>query len=530
MGAVVVVLLIACANLAGLGLARAPARMREVALRMALGAGRRRVLRQLVTEVLVLAFVGGMIGVALAWWCVLLLVVHAADRIPRATEIAIDGRAIAFALVVTILAGVLAALLPALRATGGGLRVLIGNDRTTVRGGRGLPGSVLVAAELALALVLLAAGGLLVRSFQKVVDRDLGFDPRGVVTAEVALSSPDYVDSDRRLVFWRRLLERTKEMPGVEAAGLANWIPTGTAGGSFIEIEGRPESRDGAGYRAVSAGYFETMGIPLVDGRMFDDRDSETSERVAVINRAMAERYWPGGIPLGARVRAVSMESVLEGGAPWITIVGIVGDVRHWGYENDPQPEMYTVFSQVPVHTLAMNVVARAPLAMVPRVREALRGEVRSIDPTVAPRIALLDDRVAGLLGERRLTMNVLTGFAVLALLLAAIGVYGLLSFAVAQRTREIGVRTALGAGRSGIIAIMLGSALRVVLAGAVAGIFGAWAVTRLMGALLFDVSPLDPLAFAAAVFVLVGVSVGAALIPTWRATRVDPLVALRQQ
>jgi ABC-type antimicrobial peptide transport system permease subunit len=167
---------------------------------------------------------------------------------------------------------------------------------------------------------------------------------------------------------------------------------------------------------------------------------------------------------------------------------------------------------------------------MVPRLGEALRGEVRSIDPTVAPRIALLDDGVAGLLGERRLTMNVLTGFATLALLLAAIGVYGLLSFAVAQRTREIGVRTALGAGRSGIIALVLRSALRVVLAGALAGVFGAWAVTRLMGALLFDVSPLDPLAFAAAVFVLVGVSVGAALIPTWRATRVDPLVALRQQ
>jgi putative ABC transport system permease protein len=471
-----------------------------------------------------------MIGVALAWWCVRLLVVHAADRIPRATEVAIDGRAIAFALVVTILAGVLAALLPALRATGGGLRVLIGNDRTTVRGGRGLPGSTLVAAELALALVLLAAGGLLVRSFRNVVDRDLGFDPRGVITAEVPLSSPDYYDADRRLVFWRRLLERASGMPGVEAAGLANWIPTRNGGGSFIEIEGRPQSRDGAGYRAVSAGYFEAMGVPLVAGRMFDGRETGASERVAIINRAMAERYWPGANPIGARVRATSMEAVLEGGAPWITIVGIVGDVRHWGYEADPEPEMYTVFSQVPVHTFTLNLVVRAPPAMVPRLGEALRGEVRSIDPTVAPRIALLDDGVAGLLGERRLTMNVLTGFATLALLLAAIGVYGLLSFAVAQRTREIGVRTALGAGRGGIIALVLRSALRVVLAGALAGVFGAWAVTRLMGALLFDVSPLDPLAFAAAVFVLVGVSVGAALIPTWRATRVDPLVALRQQ
>jgi predicted permease len=529
-GGVFFVLLVACANLAGLGLARASTRTTEISLRMALGAGRARVLQQLVTEVLVLAVVGGMVGIAFAAWATRLIVLRFGSRLPRAAEISLDGRVLLVALALTLLAGVLAAAAPALRASSVSLRAPLGSERSTVRGGRGLPGAVLVASEIALALLLLTGGGLLIRSFRAVVGRDLGYNAADVLTADIALSSPRFrSDSLARPAYWEALLERARRLSGVRAAAVVNAIPGTGAPGTFVEIEGNADARIGAGYRVVSDDYLATMGIALLAGRAFAATDFRGSERVALVNHRFAEQNWPGRNPLGRLVRAVSQEGILPGGAPWLRVVGVVDDIRHWGYETETEPELYVSYRQVPSHTSSMTLVVRTDTRGGSRLAEAMRAELRALDPTVVAELGLLSARVDGLLFVRRLTMAVLTAFALLALGLAAIGVYGLTSFAVAQRTREMGVRAALGATRTGLLGLMLRSALGVVGTGALAGLLASFALTRVMVNMLFGVRPLDPLTSTAALLLLLSAAVLAALLPSWRAARTDPLVALRQ-
>ena len=332
----------------------------------------------------------------------------------------------------------------------------------------------------------------------------------------------------RRLQFWNELIDRVRGLPGVESASLANWVPTIAGGTTFLELEGRT-GLSGAGYRIVGDDYFRVLRVPLLRGRAFDSSDGFGSERVAVINRSFAERFHAGADPIGRRIRAVSMENELEG-PPWIRIIGVAGDVRHWGHEREPVPEMFVLYRQLHSSlTTGMSLVVRASpgaLAVLPR---DLRRVVGEIDPALAPDPNLLTDAVGLVLFERRITAGVLSAFALLALALAAIGIYGLVAFAVAQRTREIGVRAALGARRSRIMRLMLGNALRVVLSGVVLGAIGAWWLGRLMSSMLFRVTPADPLTFAVAATLLVLVAILAALAPSWRAARLDPLVALRE-
>jgi predicted permease len=536
MGAVGIVLLLACANLAALNLARATYRTGEVAVRYALGAGRGAVMRQLITEQLVLAMAGGALGVLLAWTGTRLVLRAAAEQLPRAQEVGLDTRVLLFALAAAILAGVSAGLAPAWKASSVSARSLVG-ARGLVRGGRGVPGAALVVAEVAVAVLLLIGAGLLVRSFQSVLARDIGFSPAGVVAADVALTrSQSAGDTDPtrfspatlRVQQWEQMLERVTADRTIAAAAVANWIPTGRGGTGYLLVEGREEDPNGTGYDVVSDGYFAAMGIPLQLGRSFEPTDNENSPRVALVNRTLAERYWPGASPLGQRFKVPGMEGPRDT-APWITVIGVVGDVRHNGYEDDrARNQVYVSYRQAPDWTTAMTLIARHARGDAASAGAVLRRELRSFDPALVVEPESLERRLGTLITERRLIMSVLSGFGALALLLAVVGVYGMLSFAVAQRTQEIGIRAALGLDRGGIIRLIINGAARVVIPGAAVGLLLAWWLTRVLESMLVDVTRTDPLAWAGAIFVLVVIAFAAALVPARRAARVDPLVALR--
>ena len=383
MGSVGLVLLIACANLASANLAQGANREREMAVRAALGGGRGRLVRQLLIEHLMLALAGGMLGVLLAWALTRSAAVIAASQVPRAAGIGVDTGVLAFAILVSAAAGIVTGLLPAIR----GSRVtpsgaIDGGARGAVAGGRGLPGRIFVGAEIAMALILVTGAGLLVQSLRAVLSRPLGFETRGIVTAEVTLGGPRYSkDSTAVLAYWSRLRAALQDASGVRAAGLANWVPLIRGGTGFIEVGGKDIPGAGAGYRMTSEGYFEALGIPLLDGRAFQESDRPETQRVALINRQMATRYWPGESPLGRSVRAVSMEPGLNGApAPWITVIGVVADVRHFGYETELAPEMYVLYRQLPpwrIGTLTAVVRGTGSNADVMRT---VRNTIHDID------------------------------------------------------------------------------------------------------------------------------------------------------
>jgi len=532
LGAVAFVLLVACVNVAGLSLARTLARRGELTVCIALGSGRARLVRQLVTEHLLIGLAGGAAGVLLAWAGTRLLATRAGELIPRAETIAVDGRILVFGLVASILAGVLAGLIPALKATQVSLAAALGGTRGAARESHRL-GPFLVAAEVALALLLLSGSGLLLRSFGSLVSRDLGFDAGGIVTADAALITPRYSGAEGdalRRRYWDEQLERMRRIPGTAGVALANWIPTSDGGRGFIEVPGFTGDNVGAGFRAISDDYFDVLGMPLLRGRTFDATDDRGAPPVAVINQAMAEMYWPGENPLGRTVLATSMEPPRGGtSTPERTIVGVVGDIRHYGFEDEADPEMYVPFHQtLPVWMTQMTAIVRAGAAPVNDVLVHVQRIGRELDPQVAVEVATLDARLDDLVHTRRFVMTIVTGFGALALFLAAIGLYGLLAFTVAERTREIGIRAALGARRSGIIGMMLGRAMRVVAAGTLAGVLAALWLNRLLSSMLVDIEVTDPLTYTSAIVVLGAVATIAAFLPAWRAARVDPLIALR--
>ncbi|MGE0439037.1 MAG: ADOP family duplicated permease [Gemmatimonadales bacterium] len=528
-GAVLLVLLVACANLAAASLARGLARTREVAVRIALGAGRGAVLRQTIGEHLVLGLVGGAAGGALAWGLIRTVPGLLGDELPRLDNVRLDLRVLTFAVLTAGFSGLATGILPALQAAGAAPARILGGGRGTVRGGS-RAGRWLVTGEIAVALLLVTGAGLLIESLRQVLRQPLGFTTNGVVTAELFLAGARYRDDPGQVTaYWDAALGAVRAAPGVAGAGLANWTPLGTGGSSFIEIEGQDAPNAGAEYRAVGEGYFGALAIPLLAGRDFASGDEPGAPRVAIVNRAFAERYWPGQDPLGRRLRTPGMEQAPAGAdLPWLTVVGIVGDIRHWGYEAPMNPEVFVPWRQVPVFSRSLTLVARSNRSagdLVPVVRERLL----TIDPATPADVRPLAARADGLLASRRFTMTVLTAFAVLALALTAVGVYGVLSFSVAQRTPEFAVRAALGADPRRLVRWVVSDGFRLVALGCAAGALAAFLFGSAVRSLVFGVSVGDPTVLLTGVAVVGGAGLLAAWLPARRAARVAPMEVLRR-
>jgi putative ABC transport system permease protein len=524
-GAVGVLLLIGCANLATLTLARATVRSRELAVRSALGAGRGRLVRHLLAESLLIASAGGAIGLLLARLTLGAFIAFVPADVPRLSAVSLDGTVFAFAVALSALTALLFGTLPALRASRPDLADAL---RQEGRGGTGSRARertrrVLAAAEVALASVLVVGAGLLARSFARLTAVDPGFDPDHLLVAELSL--PGTTDSAARQAFRDGLLERLGALPGVESAAAAYDDPLSATWTDTFTIEGRDDDEDfGAWQRIVSAAYFRTIGLGVHRGRPFTEVDDDHHPRVAIVNEAFARRFFAGENPIGRRL---VLPAPTRPNAPEPhEIVGVVGDVKFLGPSAPAEPAYYVPMAQFPQPDMTILVrTAGDPRTLAP----GLRGAVHDLSPAQAiGTITTERDRANRMVAQPRFTMTLVGLFGSLAFLLAAIGIYGLLAYTVAQRTRELGVRAALGAGRRDLTRLVLGQGLRVTLAGVVAGLAGAAAITRLLGSLLFGISALDPPTFAAAALALVGVAIVASYVPVRRAARIDPLVALR--
>ncbi|MET0623131.1 MAG: ABC transporter permease [Pyrinomonadaceae bacterium] len=542
LGAVGLVLLIACANVANLLLARASSRRKEVAVRTALGAGRVRIMRQLLTESALLSLAGGAAGLVLALWGIDLLVALAPEGTPRVAEVGLDAGVVAFTFGVSLLTGVVFGLVPALHASKVDLNESL---KEGGRGGgegerRGSLRGLLVVGEFALALVLLAGAGLLVKSFARVLGESPGFDARGVLTMRLVLPQTKYGSYDGHRAFYSNLFGRLRALPGVEAVGANNLLPLNGNGGSrtFL-IEGRPvppgQPKPEEQLRFITPGYFASMRVPVLRGRDFGERDVQTAPRVAVVSRSMAERHWPGEEAVGKRIAYAGIGRGHDQTPEWIEVVGVVGDVRHRGLDLESKPEIYVpvyqpLFSNRPVPPLSLYVAVRTsgdPAALA----AAVRREVAAVDPEQpVANVRTMEERLAESVAQRRFNMTLLGVFACVALVLAGVGVYGVMAYAVARRTHEIGIRVALGAQRGDVVRLVLRQGMWLALAGVGAGLAGAYAVTRLMSGLLYGVSPTDPLTFVGVALLLAAVGLLACLVPARRATKVDPMTALRYE
>jgi putative ABC transport system permease protein len=526
--AVVAVLLVACVNLASANLARGAGRARELSIRTVLGAGRGRLARQLLTENVLIALVGGALGLLLAAWLVRVLPALNPRPMPRAAAVGVDGTVLLFALAVTVATGVLIGLLPALQA---GSSHLVAGMASGGRGsavGRSGMRRFLVATEVAFAVLLLVAAGLLVRSFRSLLAENAGFDASGVLAVHVSLPETRYRTGNAISAFYTQALDELRSIPGVERAGLINIAPLARSGfGGSMSIVGRPDlSAKYADYRIVSPEYFSAVRVPLLAGRSMTDADDSTSEHVTVINQAMAKRFFGDESPLGKQIKSLGMDRHRD--VP-MTVIGVVGDARSADLSRPAGPQHFVAYRQRPERgnfgvLLLRTTVQPTSVTAIARLR------LRGVDANVLTSFETLDEIRSRSLGDRRFTMLVLGGFAVLALVLAAIGIYGVLAYSVARRTREIGVRMALGAARVRVVQMVLGDSLTPVVSGAMVGIVASLAMTRLMSALLYGVSATDPLTLAAVVAVLLGVGILASVVPAARAARVDPVVALKQE
>ena len=531
MGAVGLVLLIACANVANLMLMRAAAREREMAIRAALGAGRKRIVRQMLTESLVISLLGGALGLLLAAWGMSALGAAQTGSIPRLEESGVDGRVLLFTLLLSIVTGLLFGLAPALRLVRGKTQASLREGARGASGGIGVHQlrGALVLAEVALALVLLVGAGLLIRSFDRLSQVNPGFDSHAVISAQVVLPRVRYAESASQLAFFDQLLQSARAMPGVESAALASDAPL-SGGGNYLsfEVAGRPQPSSSAVQDAevlvTGPDYFRTLRIPLRSGRVFATQDDARATKVAVINGAMARRYWPGGDPIGARITLGDPAD----SASWRTVVGVVGDVRQNALNDDPYPQLFLPLAQTPQRS--MLLLARTtgdPAALAAPIRRA----VVSLDSDLpVSDVRTLDDRLQQSIAQPRVSMLLLGLFALMALVLAAVGIYGVLSYTVTQRTRELGIRMALGAESNSVLKMVISQAMAPAIVGVLVGLAGAWGATRLMSTLLFGVSATDPLTFAAVALFLLAVALVASWVPARRATRVDPLVALRAE
>ena len=528
LGAVAFVLLVACVNLASANLARGEGRQREYAVRTALGAGRTRIVRQVLTENVLLAAAGGLLGCAVAWVLTRALVALGDAALPRWAAIRVDARVLVFAVVVSLLTGLLVGAAPAWQISRDLRGAIVSGGRAGIDGARLRARGLLIGTEVALAVALLAGAGLLVKSLYTLLGEDPGFRAERVLTADLALPTALYsaTDSLRVTGFYDRVLPTMRELPGVRSVGMINAIPIGGTGpSSRFAMDGGTEMVGNADYRVVDSAYFSTLGIPLLAGRVFGGADRPGAEHALVINRAMARQYWPGVSPLGHRIRFPGMD---RHNALWLTVVGVVGDVRSEGLDTPAAPAAFVYYAQRPERLAYGATLVLRATSLPEALGTAIRARVRAIDPNVPVRIATLTSVVEGSVSTRRFSATVLTTFAALALVLAAIGIHGVLAYLVAQRRREIGVRMALGAGRGTVRAMVLRDAMSAVLPGIAVGIAAALALSRVLSGMLYGVSATDPIVLATVAVTLTVVALAAAWLPAHRATRVDPLLAMR--
>jgi len=533
LGAVGCVLLIVCVNVANLLLARATGRHKEMALRAALGASRGRAIGQLLTESVALGLLGGGLGLALALASLRLLVRLIPAEVPRLNAMGLDARLLSFAFLVSLLAGILFGLAPALRVSKIGLTESLkesgpgsgsgGNKHSRLR-------EALVVSEVALAVVLLLGAGLLIQSFLCLTRVDPGFGPHRVLTFQ--LDSPAGLEDARIPAFFREVVARLRVLPGVRSASAVASLPlTGDNIGSSIEIEGAPTplgSRPRADFNAVEPNYFRTLGIPRLAGRDFTELDDSKSAPVVIVNRTLAQRFFPNQDPLGKHVRPGIGNGYFPGEPPMREIVGVINDVKQSGLGSEAAPEVYAPLAQSPFGTMLLVVrTANDPLSTV----EAARRQVASLDKNLPIyNVETLDQYFAQSAAEPRFITLLMGGFAGLALLLACLGIYGVISYIVAQRAHEIGIRMALGAQKGDVLRMVIGEGLRPALAGVAIGIAGALKLTRLLSSLLYGIKPTDALTFIAVAVILTSVGLLASYIPARRATKVDPMVVLRYE
>ena len=528
LGAVFLVLLIACANLTTMLLARAAAREREIAIRVALGAGRLRLLKQVFTESVLLSLIGGVAGVLLALWGVESLKAVGAQTVPRLREVNIDLVVLGVTLAICVGTGIIFGLVPGLASSRpeltealkeGGRSSTVGTRRNRLRNG-------LVIAEVALALVLLSGAGLLIKSFARLQNVNPGFNPRNALTFEVSLPKIQYPDDASVVRFNNEAQRRVAALPGVQAAGFSTILPlAGTNSDWSFAIEGRPSDNNSPSpdeeKRQVSPDYFRAIETQLIKGRFFSDADSADAPLVISVNQTFAKKFWPKGDALGKRITFDDPKK----NPKWITIVGIVGDIRHFGLDIDPKPEMYVPFSQSAYSTticvVRSNQDARTLLA-------AIRREIQAIDSAVPlANVRSFETVIAESVAPRRLSVVLLGVFAGVAVLLASVGIYGVMSFLVVQRTHEIGVRMALGAQRSDVLKLVLFRSLKLISVGTIIGLIVALMSTHTLRALLYSVSAFDAMTFVLVTILLGAVALAASYLPAIRATKADPMVVL---
>jgi predicted permease len=529
LAAVGFVLLIACANVANLQLARAAVRQKEIAVRAAVGAGRRRIVRQLLTESVLLALIGGLFGLLLAFAAVRVLSVFGPDTLPRSSEIALDARVLGFTFLVSLLTGVVFGLVPALRAS----RVDL--NEALKEGGRSASGdgasqhrfrSLLVVAEVALSLVLLIGAGLLLRSYDRILNSSPGFNPQNVLTFRLALPSTRY-KGQAVTTFYKQLQERISSLPDVTAVGTSYSLPMSSVALAWgpITIEGYVPKNAAdfvmSNERFVSPGYFSAMGVPLVKGRLFDQRDIKGAQETVIVNENLAKRFWPNEDPIGKRLERGAEE-------PWRTVVGVVRDSKEFSVDKEPPISIYHPHDQFPIGTMFVVVRTKSdPAALTGTIAK----EIQKLDPELpAFDLRTMEGRLSDSLARRRFATFLLTVFALVALLLAAIGVYGVMAYSVNQRRHEIGIRMALGAQPGKIMQMVLTRSFLLVVVGVVLGIGGAFALTRFMAGLLFGVSATDIRSFLIPTLLLAAIGLLAGYFPARRASKVDPMIALRSE
>ena len=530
LGAVGCVLLIGCANVANLLLARATTRHKEMAIRSALGASRGRVVRQLLTESVLLSMAGGALGLLIAMWGTDVLVSLSRDDLPRASQIGLDGRVLGFTFLVSLLTGVLFGLVPAIHSSKTDL------NESLKEGGRGSTEgvhrnrlrAVLVIGEVAIAIVLLAGAGLLIQSLRRLQQVNPGFNPHNVLTFSLGLPAVKY-KPEQQVEFYRQLIARINSLPGVRSASAVMPLPLGGDRMRVtFETEGRPIAKGelpATEIRVIGLDYFKTTGIPLIKGRDFNERDDKKAPAVIIVNDAFAKQYFPGEDVIGKHVKPGITDEDVE--APMREIVGVVGNVKHMSLSAEVDPEAYEPHAQL---IFDMAVVVKTD-ADPHGITGAVQGELRAMDKDLpAYNLRTLDEYLTGSVAQPRLITSLLALFAGMALLLTAVGLYGVMSYSVNQRTHEIGIRMALGADRGDVLKLVVGQGMTLTAIGVVVGLGGAFFLTQLLKSLLFGVSATDPATFAAIALLLAGVALAACFVPARRATKVDPMVALRYE